>query len=104
MNTHTLAQIDRDIARYCQLLLYPECWETEDLLLLISHVKVVHAELDKVPQDKLEEYERLVNELDKELRAIARMYPDTFQVYSKDWTKRVNILEDELGWDLEDSS
>jgi hypothetical protein len=48
----------------------------------------------------MNEYRPLVDELDEELRAIARTHPNAFQVYSKDWTKRVNILEDELGWEL----
>lgn len=100
MSTRTLAQIDSDIAQYRQLLLHPESWETEDLLLLIWLVQDVHAELDDVPQDKLEEYRHLVYELDEELRALAKTKPDIFEVYSKDWTARVNILEDELGWEL----
>jgi hypothetical protein len=53
-----------------------------------------------LPPDAVQRYGRIVNELDEQLREIARAHPQIFEVYSKDWESRVNILEDELGWEL----
>jgi hypothetical protein len=97
---NSASQIDDDIARCRRIFQHPKSWETEDLLLVVWLIKGIHTHLHQLPQHELNEYQPLVDELEKELRAIARTHPDVFQVYSKDWTKRVNILEDELGWKL----
>ena len=94
------SQIDEDIALYRRLIQQPEYLETEDVLELVVVIKTVHAELHDLPPDAIEKYERIVDELDERLREIARAHRHIFEVYSRDWSTRVNILEDELGWEL----